>query len=147
MNCWRDLVSRTARQCQHQWLLDCQASMQGRFCRLQIMSSTWLLWEVCTTWPAGQDQILLFLSLNCQGLFHLLAMHMWSILVAAKHLLRYLNGTKESVGSIPSLVTLDPWIQLISCGARLLPIHDWVGCPDSLRSKLEYVFKLNGAAV
>jgi hypothetical protein len=66
-------------------------------------------------------------------------------LVAAKHLLRYLNGTKEL-----GMVYLKPGNCRPMDTANLLWGYvdsDWAGCPDSSRSMSGYVLMLNGAAV
>ncbi len=60
------------------WLSSVQSpSMQVRFCRLQTMISTVLLWYACSTWPAGQDRISLLLFLNFRDLFRHSAMRTW----------------------------------------------------------------------
>ena len=65
--------------------------------------------------------------------------------VAAKHLLRYLNGTKGL-----GLVYSKPGNHGPMDMANLLWGYvdsDWAGCPDSRRSTSGYVLVLNGAAV
>jgi len=61
-------------------------------------------------------------------------------MVAAKHLLRYLNGTKDLglVYSTPAERTNLLWGYVDS---------DWAGCPDSRKSTSGYALMLNGAAV
>jgi hypothetical protein len=65
-------------------------------------------------------------------------------LLAAKHLLRYLNGTKElgmvyskpgNSGPMDTAYLLWGYVDL-----------DWAGCPDSSRSTSGYVLMLIGAA-
>jgi hypothetical protein len=66
-------------------------------------------------------------------------------LVAAKHLLRYLNGTKEL-----GMVYSKPGNRGPRDTANLLWGYvdsDWAGCPDSRKSTSGYVLMLNGAAV
>ena len=61
-------------------------------------------------------------------------------MVAAKHLLRYLNGTKQLglVYSAPSDRVNILWGYVDS---------DWAGCPDSRKSTSGYALMLNGAAI
>ena len=68
---------------------------------------------------------------SCPGQTHM---------VAAKHLLRYLNGTKN-----PGLLYSGP-----ASRANILWGYvdsDWAGCPDSRKSTSGYALLLNGAAI
>ena len=61
-------------------------------------------------------------------------------MIAAKHLLRYLNGTKKLglVYSAPTVRVNLVWGYVDS---------DWAGCPESCKSISSYALMLNGAAI
>jgi hypothetical protein len=66
-------------------------------------------------------------------------------LMAAKHLLRYLNGTKE-LGLVYSKQGNQGPVDMSNLLWGYVD-SDWAGCPDSRRSTSGYVLMLNGAAV
>ncbi len=98
-----------------------------------------LLYLACCQW-SRQD-----ISLAVSELSRFVLSQCHAHLVAAKHLLRYLKGTKEL-----GMVYLKPGNHGPMDTANLLWGYvdsDWAGCPDSHRSTLGYVLMLNGAAL